>query len=269
MKQGDVLAALNPSSLNTVRCLTYLDRQGTAHVIGATLRLGAGTMVVDNASSGGMFCGIDIDRGCLFGGAINKKGEVFARHPTTGIVFEGYALPDLPAIFRMCRQSHAWIGQPLTIGWDVAVSPDGPVLLEGNPRWMAKLHTAVDRHVAARMWSAYLDEWGHFDIGFDRAELIKQSGLRFKSLSVVLKIEGKVQKVGYRKWIANHAKERALSGQIENLEDGSVRLHLSGPVRRVEAMLLLAATGPRNARVTAISLEDVDLSVEEDFKILA
>lgn len=268
-RQAKSLAALNPSSLNTIRCLTYLDRRGNAHVMGATLRLGAGTMVVDNASSGGMFCGIDINRGCLFATAINKAEELFTRHPTTGIVFEDYALPELESVFRMCTQCHEAIGHPMTVGWDVATTPDGPMLLEGNTRWMAKLHTAVDAGVAARVWSAYLDEWGDLDFGFGRADLPRMSRMRDKRLTVSLNVRGKVQKVGYRKWIARHAKDRALSGHVRNRDDGSVTVRLSGPIRRVEAMLLLVATGPRKAEVSNIDVEDLALTADDNFTIVA
>ena len=267
-RQSDTLAALNPSSLNTIRCLTYLDRRGQAHVMGATLRLGAGTMVVDNASSGGMFCGIDINRGCLLATAINKAEDTFTRHPTTGIVFEDYALPQLESVFRMCTRCHEAIGHPMTVGWDVATTPDGPMLLEGNTRWMAKLHTAVDPGVAARVWSAYLDEWGDLDFGFGSADLPRMSRMREKRLTVSLNVRGRVQKVGYRKWIARHAKDRALSGHVRNCDDGSVTVHLSGPIRRVEAMLLLVATGPRKAEVSTIAVEDLALTGDDNFAIV-
>ena len=267
-RQNEALSTLNPSSLNTIRCLTYLDRGGNAHVMGATLRLGAGTMVVDNASSGGLFCGIDINRGCLFATGINKAEDTFTQHPTTGVVFKDYALPDVERVFEMCTRCHEAIGHPMTVGWDVAMAPDGPMLLEGNPRWMAKLHTQVDPGVAARVWSAYLDEWGDLDMGFGRAGLARTSRVRDKRLTVSLKVEGRVQKVGYRRWVARHAKERALSGHVRNLDDGTVAVHLSGPARRVEAMLLLVATGPRRAQVATVSVDDLALTDEDDFAVL-
>ncbi len=268
IEQAETLATLNPSSLNTIRCLTYLNRKGEAQVMGATLRLGAGTMVVDNASSGGMFCGIDINRGCLIKTAVNKAETRFTHHPTTGIQFAGYALPELEAVFQMCCRCHEAIGHPMSVGWDVATSPEGPLLLEGNPRWMAKLHTQVDPGVAARMWSAYLDDWGHLDIGFDRAGIPTGSRMRDKHLTLSLKVEGKVQKVGFRRWIARHARERALSGEVRNLKNGSVAIRLSGPTRRVEAMLMLVATGPERAQVSKISVEDFSLTEEDEFTIV-
>ncbi|WP_299616660.1 sugar-transfer associated ATP-grasp domain-containing protein [Pelagibius sp.] len=266
--QVDALSALNASSLNTIRCLTYLDRRGSAHVMGATLRLGAETMVVDNASSGGLFCGVDINRGCLFGTAVNKAEATFTRHPTSGIPFEDYPLPGLESVFQMCTRCHESIGHPMTVGWDAVISPGGPMLLEGNTRWMAKLHTQVDPGVAARVWAAYLDEWGELDIGFARAGFARTARVRDKRLTVSLKVEGKVQKVGYRRWVARHAKERALAGHVRNLDDGSVAVRLSGPARRVEAMLLLVATGPRRAEVSTVSVEDLALTAEDDFAVL-
>ena len=265
--QDKALSELNPTSLNTIRCLTYLDRHGNAQVMGATLRLGAGTMVVDNAASGGLYCGVDIDRGCILGDAVNKGGDKFARHPNTGVLFADYPVPNLEQVFEMCSRCHEAIGQPMTVGWDVAVSPDGPLLLEGNTRWTAKLHTDVDPGVATRVWSAYLGDWAHLDVGFARAGFVPPPGMRDKRLTVSLKVEGKVQRVGYRKWVARQAAERALAGHVNNRDDGSVAVRLSGPARRVEAMFLLVATGPRKARVSSVTVEDVALSSEADFTI--
>ena len=95
LDQIEALTALNPSSINTVRCLSYIDNSGHAQVVGATLRIGVGTGVVDNASSGGIFCGLDINRKCLHAYALNKKGDLFTSHPNSLIEFRGYEIPDL------------------------------------------------------------------------------------------------------------------------------------------------------------------------------
>ncbi|MBZ0089371.1 MAG: hypothetical protein K8H90_03220, partial [Thermoanaerobaculia bacterium] len=48
-------ASFAPSSLNTVRCLTYLTRAGSAQVVAAIMRMGNGRSVVDNTASGGIY----------------------------------------------------------------------------------------------------------------------------------------------------------------------------------------------------------------------
>ncbi len=267
--QSPALAAINASSLNTIRCLTYLDRAGRARVVAATLRVGAGGMVVDNASSGGMYCGVDIDRGRLRAEAVNKADERFTRHPASGAAFKDYPSPDLADAFEACARCHEVVGQPMTVGWDVAMSTAGPLLLEGNPRWMAKLHAAVDPGVAARLWSAYLDEWGGLDFGFGGHAAARAGGVRDKRLTVVAVASGRVQKVGFRKWASAQAASRGLAGEVENLRDGSVRLRVEGPARRVEAYLFLVAQGPPRGQVERLCVESCRVSAEDDFRIIS
>lgn len=267
VQQSKEMSALNSSSLNTVRCLSYLDRTGRAHIVGATLRIGVGSSIVDNASSGGLFCGIDIHRGVLVGNAMNKKGEIFAIHPTSGLRFEEYEIPNLQGVFRACTKSHEGIGHPMTVGWDVAITSDAPVIVEGNTRWMAKLHHKVDQRVSTRIWSLYLDDWGNVDIGFDRFGLHGQENLSARWVKVHLLVQGKVQGVGYRHWVANIARIRELSGSVQNLSDGTVEIFLSGPIRRVESSLLNMAVGPMRSNITGIDLRDVKILPESRFSI--
>ena len=53
------LAQFNPTSVNTIRIFTYRNHLGTIYPMHAVLRIGAKGASVDNAHSGGMFCGID------------------------------------------------------------------------------------------------------------------------------------------------------------------------------------------------------------------
>ncbi len=266
IEQSDTLSAINPTSINTIRCLTYLDRFGRAHVMGAALRCGSSATVVDFVSSGGLYCGINIYDGVIIGDALNKSGDTVKEHPVSSIKFADYRIPEIGRAFSVCTECHEGIGAPTTIGWDVAISVHGPVILEGNTRWAAWLTANVDPRIAARLWSAHLDDWGHLDIGLGRQGISKPR-IRNKRLTVSVRVEGKVQKVGYRNWIVNRARARGLSGHVENLEDGSVCVVLKGPIRRVETMLMLVAKGPEKAAVSGLSIMEADISADADFGI--
>lgn len=137
--QHPSMAELNAASLNTVRMLTST-LNGPAHVVAATQRMGRAASVVDNAASGGVFARIDPARGCMTGEARSKDGDAHPRHPDSGVVFEGRAIPLFRAAAELCCYAHAAFGQLPTIGWDVAIGPDGPLLVEGNGYWDASLH---------------------------------------------------------------------------------------------------------------------------------
>lgn len=130
--QHPALSALCPNSVNTIRVMTV--RAGdAAELLFACLRVGAGADV-DNFHAGGMAVGVDLDTGKLMGDAINKDGQVFARHPVTGVKFDGYAVPMWDEVKRICLEASAVNRYIHVVGWDVAVTPDGPVFVEGNRR---------------------------------------------------------------------------------------------------------------------------------------
>lgn len=86
--QADVLATLNPSSVNTFRVITYIldDR---IHICPIALRLGRSSSDRDNIHYGGVCIGINAD-GTLKKEAFSEQGEHFVFHPDTKVKFSGY-----------------------------------------------------------------------------------------------------------------------------------------------------------------------------------
>lgn len=72
VQQHPVLGSLHESSLNTVRILSFFF-EGEVYILSAIVRMGAGNARVDNVSSGGMQCGIDVTTGQCHTLACTKK----------------------------------------------------------------------------------------------------------------------------------------------------------------------------------------------------
>ncbi|HEX2429541.1 MAG TPA: acylphosphatase [Aestuariivirgaceae bacterium] len=85
--------------------------------------------------------------------------------------------------------------------------------------------------------------------------------------TVHLRIEGRVQGVGYRYWAADRARELHLVGWVRNRRDGSVEGVFSGPAAAVERMIALCADGPPEAAVTSVETVGEGTGVFEDFTI--
>ena len=134
VRQHDGMAALYPHSLNTLRVLTGQDAGGGARVLCAVGRMGSGGATVDNSHAGGLFIGVDLGTGRLMPYAhrlYGYGGDRFGRHPDTGVQFEGYPVPFFDEAMEVARRAHDWLPHPYA-GWDVGITPDGPVVIEGN-----------------------------------------------------------------------------------------------------------------------------------------
>jgi acylphosphatase len=68
----------------------------------------------------------------------------------------------------------------------------------------------------------------------------------------LLRIQGRVQGVGYRDWMVAEATAAGLSGWVRNRADGSVEALMAGEEAAVGAVLLAARRGPPAARVDRI-----------------
>ena len=81
----------------------------------------------------------------------------------------------------------------------------------------------------------------------------------------LLRIEGRVQAVGYRDWMVREANRLGLDGWVRNHADGSVQALISGEEAAVEVLLTLARRGPLMARVSAITEAFADPPDEPGF----
>jgi len=128
------LADLALDALPTVRIVTILDEAGTPEAVSATFRFASarGTHV-DNMKAGGLLAPVDLARGTLGLACKGYGGGDHATHPVTGAAITGRTLPLWDAAKALAIRAHATaFADYILIGWDVAMTPDGPVLIEGN-----------------------------------------------------------------------------------------------------------------------------------------
>ena len=65
-------------------------------------------------------------------------------------------------------------------------------------------------------------------------------------------IEGRVQGVGFRWWVAQRAEARGLEGWVRNRRDGTVEALFHGPPDAVRRVIESCREGPPSARVRAV-----------------
>jgi hypothetical protein len=133
MRQDSRMSMFSSSSVNTVRMLTMLTRDDDFMIVNASFRSGVGSAFVDNWSAGGLSVGVDCARGVLKQYAYDKKSRRHTTHPTTGVVFEDYPVPEWDRICRMAETIQRAFFFYRSLGLDIAVDQDrGPVLIEAN-----------------------------------------------------------------------------------------------------------------------------------------
>lgn len=138
----DVLKKINPTSVCTMRIVTYLIN-GKAYHSPLALRIGAVGADVDNIHAGGMGVGLD-DDGFLNEVAFSEFGEKIYAYPGSGVVFKGIQIPGVRDAIQMVEKCHLLIPRLTFISWDVTIGPDcKPVIIEINTRnqavWLSQM----------------------------------------------------------------------------------------------------------------------------------
>ena len=129
--QNKEWAKLNPKSLNTVRVVTYA-LNGESRVLYAVARIGSGKSIVDNFHQGGVGVKVNIDNGCLEGNTIDKSNQENPNTNLTNIKVDGFKIPYWSEIVKMTKKAALVNDNVNIVGWDVALTDDGPLIIEGN-----------------------------------------------------------------------------------------------------------------------------------------
>lgn len=129
--QSDVLASLHPSSVNTIRCITFLTRHGIEDPY-YFMKIGQAGAFVDNGGAGGILVGIDKETGRLCTNGYDEMNREYTEHPDTKVVFKGYQLPEWEQLKVLCKKISEELSEVKYIGWDMAHTDAGWVVIEGN-----------------------------------------------------------------------------------------------------------------------------------------
>lgn len=130
INQHSKLNELYPDSVNPVRITTLYDGN-EVHFMTSTLTIGNNSKIA-NASINALFALVDVKTGKLLTDACDYSGGVFTEHPRTKAVFKGFQIPCWQETLNMLEEAAKKLPEIGYIGWDVAISEDGPLIIEGN-----------------------------------------------------------------------------------------------------------------------------------------
>ena len=132
IRQCQEMAALHPESVNTVRIPT-LRFDDHVQIVHPFLRVGRGKSVVDNGMSGGILCTIDPKTGIVKNTA-DERGVHYVEIPESGVKLIGFQIPRWSEALELARQLTQVIPSNRWTGWDLALTDDGWIMVEGNAR---------------------------------------------------------------------------------------------------------------------------------------
>ena len=158
------LAAFHPSSLNTLRVITFWNGD-RFEVFGGGLRVGNNGLCVDNAHGGGIFCEIDPESGKIITDGLDEYSNSYVTHPMTGVPFKEMQIPRWKEVVELCKEASKELPCLRVVGWDVAILEDGTLeLIEGNHSPGMNIVQAPAKHgVYERFSSMLLDYYGEPD----------------------------------------------------------------------------------------------------------
>jgi hypothetical protein len=132
VQQHPALARLNRSSVNTLRIWATCCNDESA-VIDAFLRVGGRGSLVDNTSRGAQSFRIDVRTGLIGEGMVkNIDNETFQNHRDSGERISGGTLPFWDEALSLARRAVTAFPHISFAGVDIAITEQGPVVIELN-----------------------------------------------------------------------------------------------------------------------------------------
>lgn len=130
LDQCKILKELNPTSLNTLRVLSFF-RNNDVVILSTVLRMGGKDSRIDNYGKGGSICGVE-DTGYLKSNSYKENGEITNTSPS-GLKLDGILIPNFPKVTNMVKALHSKIPYFKIVSWDIALDiNDAPVFIEYN-----------------------------------------------------------------------------------------------------------------------------------------
>ncbi len=127
--QHEELNKINKYAVNNIRIVTIL-KDNNVHILERILRINDGK--TDTISSHDIQGRLDED-GNLISNMVDDDLNIFLKHPVTNYEFKGIKIPFMKEAINMCKKAALLVPNIRFIGFDVAITKNGPEIIEVNP----------------------------------------------------------------------------------------------------------------------------------------
>lgn len=141
VRQHPKLTEVAGPALGTIRVVTVPEEEARPRTLYVLWKIPSPQAMSDNFwQDGSMLANVDLETGDVLScrkGTGPDTAHIEA-HPVTGQPIVGLRLPFWSEVKQLAEQAHAIFPKAGVIGWDIGLSEDGPVIVEGNT---APFHT--------------------------------------------------------------------------------------------------------------------------------
>lgn len=136
------LSAISGSrALQSARLVTFLDAEERPHILFARFKIirhGNNIDNFDEGTTGNLIADVDIETGKITKVMTKIRSKVglepITQHPDTGKDLS-FSLPDWQQAVELACKGARTFRRIRSLGWDVALTSEGPVILEANQEW--------------------------------------------------------------------------------------------------------------------------------------
>ncbi len=126
--QHKELNKINPYAVNSFRIVTLV-KDGKAYLLANALRIN----IDDNPAIGCSDAYMRLnEEGKVCSRVVDDVANVYTEHPMAKIKFDTVTVPYVKEAFEMALEAALVVPEVRYVGWDIAISEDGPCIMEGN-----------------------------------------------------------------------------------------------------------------------------------------
>lgn len=126
--QHKELDKLNPYAVNSFRIVTLV-KDGKSYIVGNALRINIDDAIAIGCSDAYMRLNED---GTISSKVVDDVANVYEEHPLAKIKFKDCKIPYVKEAYELALKAALVVPEMRYIGWDIAITPKGPVIMEGN-----------------------------------------------------------------------------------------------------------------------------------------
>jgi len=133
IRQHPAITKITGPTIATLRLVTLM-QQREFHVLGAMWKIPRPGMTADNTWRGNMIADVGITTGRVgpaLTGLTAHAGRM-SKHPDTNAVIAGFTIPHWDDLLQKTRRAAGLIHVLPLIGWDIAITENGPLFVEAN-----------------------------------------------------------------------------------------------------------------------------------------